>query len=142
MPRLPLLTIAVAGVVLLAACGDDDTSTGDASGDTRTVEIDMVDIAFEPDTLEVSRGKTVRFVFINSGDVAHDAFIGDIGREGVPKPLAPDLMETVTQFREILRPAIGLQDCVVQRRMEFTKPFDIWIYALNVVNEVVQRCEC
>lgn len=37
----------------------------------------MVDIAFEPDAIEAIGGETVRFVFRNSGDVAHDAFIGD-----------------------------------------------------------------
>lgn len=72
----------VIGIGLLAvtttACGDDDnpTTTG-AGGDVRTVEIDMVDIAFEPDTIEVSTGETIRFVFTNTGAVAHDAFIGD-----------------------------------------------------------------
>ena len=37
----------------------------------------MVDIAFEPDKLQVEAGETVRFVFRNTGEVAHDAFIGD-----------------------------------------------------------------
>jgi uncharacterized cupredoxin-like copper-binding protein len=76
MRRPPALLAAAAAVgILLASCGDnDDGSAGD--GD-RTVEIDMVDIAFEPETLDVERGDTVRFVFTNTGDVAHDAFIGD-----------------------------------------------------------------
>lgn len=64
-------------LLALSACGDD--SGTDTAGDdaTRTVEVNMVDIAFEPDTLEVAAGETVRFVFANTGDVAHDAFIGD-----------------------------------------------------------------
>jgi len=37
----------------------------------------MVDIAFEPDKIDVSAGEKVRFVFTNDGEVAHDAFIGD-----------------------------------------------------------------
>lgn len=77
----PLAAVAAGAVLLsLAACGgDDDTSTGGASPDSevRTVEIHMVDIAFEPDTLEVNRGQTIRFRFTNRGEVAHDAFIGD-----------------------------------------------------------------
>ncbi len=74
------LVLAAVGLALVtAACGDDDTTADDAgsAGEIRTVEIEMVDIEFEPDTLEVARGETVRFVFANSGDVAHDAFIGD-----------------------------------------------------------------
>lgn len=76
--RMPL-TIAVAGIALFAvACGGEDSDSAEgAGGDTRTVEIDMVDIAFEPDTLEVEQGERVRFVFTNTGEVAHDAFIGD-----------------------------------------------------------------
>jgi uncharacterized cupredoxin-like copper-binding protein len=37
----------------------------------------MVDIDFRPSALQVKQGETVRFVFTNSGKVAHDAFIGD-----------------------------------------------------------------
>jgi uncharacterized cupredoxin-like copper-binding protein len=80
--RLPRsFLIAVAGVALVAAaCGDDNGNSSVGSGDdVRTVEIDMVDTAFEPETLQVAEGEAVRFVFTNSGEVAHDAFIG--GRE-------------------------------------------------------------
>jgi uncharacterized cupredoxin-like copper-binding protein len=77
LPRV--LVVTIAGLALLgAACGGDDEDTSSAgSGSTRTVEIDMVDIAFEPDRLEVAAGETVRFVFTNRGEIAHDAFIGD-----------------------------------------------------------------
>lgn len=74
--------IGVASVVLLAACGGDDadSESGLASGttgDDGTIEIEMVDIAFQPDEIEVAQRETVRFVFTNSGEIVHDAFIGD-----------------------------------------------------------------
>lgn len=76
MHRWKALAAAPLSVILvLAACGDDDDASGDAG--PRTVEIDMVDIAFEPDSVDVEVGETVRFVFTNKGDVVHDAFIGD-----------------------------------------------------------------
>ena len=79
MSRFRIAAVVSVVAVLLAACGgDNDTSTaGNGNSDAHTVEVDMVDIAFEPDTLEVTRGETVRFVFTNTGEVAHDAFIGD-----------------------------------------------------------------
>ena len=76
-----LAVVASAAALLLAACGGDDsdgTNLSADSGDTeRTVEIEMVDNSFEPSTLDVSRGETVRFTFTNNGTVAHDAFIGN-----------------------------------------------------------------
>lgn len=77
MPRPMLLAAGAAGLLLLAACGDDDSSDTASDEPTRTVEIDMVDIAFEPEAIEVTAGETVRFVFTNDGEVAHDAYIGD-----------------------------------------------------------------
>ena len=73
----PLLLPAAAGLLLLTACGDDDPSSSADAEPTRTIEVAMVDIAFEPETIEVAAGETVRFVFTNDGDVAHDAYIGD-----------------------------------------------------------------
>ena len=69
--------LAAVAALALSACGDDGDASTSADDATRTVEVDMVDIAFEPDTLEVAVGETVRFVFTNDGDLPHDAFVGD-----------------------------------------------------------------
>jgi uncharacterized cupredoxin-like copper-binding protein len=80
--RLAFAALAV-GALTLAACGDDDDTTAatESSAGTesspRTVEIDMLDIEFSPDEVDVEAGETVRFVFHNEGAVTHDAFIGD-----------------------------------------------------------------
>lgn len=72
-------TTVLLGVLLFAlvACGDDRAASPDEGAPDRTIEIDMVDIAFAPESIDVAAGETVRFVFSNSGEVAHDAFIGD-----------------------------------------------------------------
>jgi uncharacterized cupredoxin-like copper-binding protein len=84
-----LLALVPTAILLLAACGSDedddgsmtghdsDTTVADGSTADRTVEIKMVDNAFEPRTVDVELGETVRFVFENTGTAAHDAFIGD-----------------------------------------------------------------
>jgi len=69
---------ALAFSLTAAACGSTgEDTTDERGGDARTVEIDMRDIAYSPDTVTVAAGETVRFVFTNTGEVAHDAFIGD-----------------------------------------------------------------
>jgi uncharacterized cupredoxin-like copper-binding protein len=67
------LGLAAVVVVLLvgAGCGRDDGGSG------RTVDIEMVDSAFEPADLEVAAGEEVTFRFTNSGEAVHEAFIGD-----------------------------------------------------------------
>lgn len=77
-------------MVALSACGGDDRSETDASGSQgpssgaagtedspRTVEVEMVDNAFEPTEIVVAEGETVQFVFRNEGTMTHDAVIGD-----------------------------------------------------------------
>jgi uncharacterized cupredoxin-like copper-binding protein len=84
-PTRALVVLAGAVALLAAACGgDDDTdnsltgsSTTPGDAEARTVDVDMVDNAYEPDTLTVEAGETVDFTFTNTGDVDHDAFIGD-----------------------------------------------------------------
>jgi uncharacterized cupredoxin-like copper-binding protein len=63
---------AVALFLLAAACGGHG---GHQAG--RTVSIEMRDIAFVPDRLEVKAGDTVEFVFHNTGQAEHEAVIGD-----------------------------------------------------------------
>ncbi len=76
MRRLLVLVGALA--VLGAACGSDsDAGHGAAEGPTRTVQVEMRDIDFDPASVAVERGETVRFVFTNAGSLVHDAFLGD-----------------------------------------------------------------
>ena len=75
-PTRLMVALSAAALLTLAACGDDDSDTTSASG-TRTIEVEMRDIEFSPDEVQVEPGDTVRFVFRNSGAVVHDAFIGD-----------------------------------------------------------------
>lgn len=44
---------------------------------TRTVEVVLGDMYFEPRQLEVKAGETVRFVVINKGQVVHEFNLGD-----------------------------------------------------------------
>jgi uncharacterized cupredoxin-like copper-binding protein len=80
---------AAALFIVIAGCGggnEDHSSmnmdkstvtTGAAAVPGRTIDVDMMDIAYEPKTLSVQRGEPVEFVFHNKGTIAHDAFIGD-----------------------------------------------------------------
>lgn len=67
---------ALVGLTLVA-CGGDTADSGPDGSSARTIEIEMVDIAFSPTRVEVAAGETIRFVFHNSGRVIHDAFIGN-----------------------------------------------------------------
>ena len=49
---------------------------GQASSVTRTIEILMIDNAFQPDSITVKKGETVRFVVINKGKLVHEFNIG------------------------------------------------------------------
>ena len=81
--RLPLLVGLVALTTLVAACGETRQSSsttnvgnGAVTG-ARTVDVAMEDIKFDQTTLTVKTGETIDFRFTNTGQIAHDAFVGD-----------------------------------------------------------------
>ncbi len=80
MRRYSAFLVVTLLLLVAAACGGSKggSTSGEASGGPadRTVEVDMRDIAFSPSTLDVRQGETVRFVFTNTGQIVHDAFIG------------------------------------------------------------------
>jgi len=43
---------------------------------TRTVQVTMIDMAFEPETVKVKVGETVRFVITNKGQLLHEFTLG------------------------------------------------------------------
>lgn len=83
LSRPVLLAATVVLTASLAACGSDRTGDTNAvssaagdGGEPRVVEVTMADIRFEPGTIEVQRGETIRFRFTNDGAIPHDAFVG------------------------------------------------------------------
>jgi len=80
--RTRTIAAIVGASALLASCGDDSNSMPIAQpvgspSSPRTVEIAMVDIAFEPAAVNVRPGETIRFTFDNKGSLPHEAIFGD-----------------------------------------------------------------
>jgi uncharacterized cupredoxin-like copper-binding protein len=72
-----LIAAVAAFAVVASACGGGHDDQG-STAPTRTVDIDMEDIDFQPATFTAQPGERVRFVFHNRGQLPHDAFIGDV----------------------------------------------------------------
>lgn len=47
-----------------------------ATGTTRTVQVKLIDNAFEPETIKIKAGETVRFVLTNAGQLLHEFNLG------------------------------------------------------------------
>lgn len=78
MPARPLaVAIAVAAAFLLSAACSTSTRTSVTSQGATTVDIEMVDTAYNPTTLTVPHRRKITFRFTNHGKIPHDAFIGD-----------------------------------------------------------------
>jgi uncharacterized cupredoxin-like copper-binding protein len=67
-----LLLALLPTVLFAAACSSDGDSTA-----AETIDIAMVDNAFQPDRISVPRGERVALRFTNEGSVRHEAMIGD-----------------------------------------------------------------
>jgi uncharacterized cupredoxin-like copper-binding protein len=80
MQRVPTFLAVGMLSAVVAGCGggghESHGSMTDAEA-TRTVDVTMKDIAYEPTSVTVKPGETVKFVFHNEGQILHDAFIGD-----------------------------------------------------------------
>ena len=69
---LPGLALADAGHPHSAAIGEP----GKASASTRTVAVKLGDNFYEPESVQVKAGETVRFVLTNEGELLHEFNIG------------------------------------------------------------------
>lgn len=65
---------ALMGVIALVAVGCGGDTADDADGPV--VEVEMVDVAFEPDVVTVPVDEPVTFRFTNTGVLLHEAVIG------------------------------------------------------------------
>jgi uncharacterized cupredoxin-like copper-binding protein len=76
---LSLLTALGISSPLLAAPGNhlEFGHAAPAAQATRTVELTLGDMYFEPKALQVKAGETVRFVLVNKGQLLHEFNLGD-----------------------------------------------------------------
>lgn len=75
-----VMSFVAAGVLSAVAVGcggGDHMSHGGTAKPTRTIDVTMKEFAYEPASVSVTVGETVKFVFRNEGQILHDAFIGD-----------------------------------------------------------------
>ena len=95
--RLRLATAALIGGLVLAACGDSAPSAEPASADggsTSSKAVEVVNIAYAPEALEVALGTEVTWTNEDEG-VRHTVTSGTPGDNGVPgvsegQPSRPD----------------------------------------------------
>lgn len=74
--------LLVAGLIALAlvvvACGGRSDVGSGTEQDPRTIEITALDDpAYDPPSIEVGVGETVRFVVTNTGEADHEFIVGD-----------------------------------------------------------------
>jgi uncharacterized cupredoxin-like copper-binding protein len=66
---------------------------GTADKANREVRITMKDIAFEPQSLTVKVGETIRFVVTNTGAVEHDFTLGDAATQAAHRKEMAEMFE-------------------------------------------------
>src|SRR3990170_8365873 len=79
--KIMLVAASAALVLLLAAGGgggEAPAPDGEAATDPiRTIEVVALDeLSFDPGTIEIDAGETVRFVVTNAGSTVHDFYVG------------------------------------------------------------------
>jgi len=80
MPRLFAIALVLGASLSAQASPGEHFAFGhpaDAAQATRTVEVTLGDIYFEPKSLDVKKGETVRFVLVNKGRLLHEFNLGD-----------------------------------------------------------------
>lgn len=73
-----LIALGLSASVMAAPAGHVDMGhASTAAQATRTVEMTLGDMYFEPKSLQVKAGETVRFVLANKGQLLHEFNLGD-----------------------------------------------------------------
>lgn len=84
-----VLTLAL----VVAACANEEPNTVDTAPNPRTIEIVAMDsLAYEPASIEVAQGETVRFVVTNDGATDHEFVVGDMDTQAMAEEQAMEGM--------------------------------------------------
>jgi uncharacterized cupredoxin-like copper-binding protein len=76
--RSKVLLVAAALALSAAGCGGGADVGSGTTDDPRTIEVTALDeFAYDPSSMEVGAGETVRFVVTNTGELDHEFVVGD-----------------------------------------------------------------
>jgi len=80
---------AVALALTAAACGNGADVGSGTKDNPRTIEVEALnDLSYDPTSIEVGTGETVRFVVTNTGDTKHEFVVGDQEMQGMAEEQA------------------------------------------------------
>ncbi len=125
--RLLVLAGALALASIVAACSDDGPGPGTA--EPRTIEVTALDeLAYDPASIEVEAGETVRFVVSNAGEVEHEFVLGDMDMQEMAEEQMSGGMGEHVQAMASLRIASGQ---TAETTVTFAEPGELF-YACHV----------
>jgi uncharacterized cupredoxin-like copper-binding protein len=93
-----ILSIGLISLLALAACGDDDNGNGgdNGGGSGSSIDLEMGEMYFNPDSISADAGSTVTINLENAGSMLHDFTIDDLGGERVHVELAAGESDSFT----------------------------------------------
>lgn len=94
--RIALIAGGLVLALVVVACGENGAPG--TIDDPRTIDITALDeLAYDPASVEVEAGETVRFVVTNDGEVEHEFVVGDMEMQEMAEDQAMEGMHGHTE---------------------------------------------
>ena len=92
------VSIAMLSIVVLAACGGDDDGNGNGgdNGGGDSIDMEMGEMYFDPDSISADAGSSLTINFENAGNQLHDFTIDDLDGERIHVEVASGEEDSVT----------------------------------------------
>ena len=102
-----------------------------ASKATRSIEVVMGDMSFEPKAIKVEAGETVRFVLVNKGQLLHEFNLGDAAMHASHQKemlqMQQSGMLTPTAIKEMSHDMAGMDHAAMGHGMKHDDPNSVMV---------------
>ncbi|MFJ2467694.1 plastocyanin/azurin family copper-binding protein [Pseudomonas sp. NPDC087615] len=98
---------------------------------TRSIEVVMADLSFDPKTIQVKAGETVRFVLVNKGQLLHEFNLGDAAMHAKHQQemlqMQQSGMLTPTGMKEMSHDMAGMDHGAMSHGMKHDDPNSVLV---------------